>query len=111
MLYGACYYPEQWPEERWKIDAKLMHDAHINIVRMAEFAWSKMESKEGEYSFEWLDKVIDILSKYGIKVVLGTPTAAPPKWLIDKYPDILPVDVNGLTMGFGSRRHYCPNNP
>ncbi len=111
MFYGADYYPEHWPEERWEIDANLMHEAHMNIVRMAEFAWSKIEPKEGEYNFEWLDKAINILSKYGIKVVLGTPTAAPPKWLIDKYPDILPVDSNGFVMGFGSRRHYCPNNP
>ncbi|MCW1309718.1 MAG: beta-galactosidase [Candidatus Nanoarchaeia archaeon] len=111
MFYGSDYYPEHWPEERWEIDARLMHEAHMNIVRMAEFAWSKIEPEEGKYDFKWLDKAIDILSKYGIKVVLGTPTAAPPKWLIDKYPDILPIDANGLVMGFGSRRHYCPNNP
>lgn len=110
MFYGADYYPEHWPEERWEIDARLMHEAHMSIVRMAEFAWSKIEPEEGEYDFKWLDKAIDILSKYDIKVVLGTPTAAPPKWLIDKYPDILPIDANGLVMGFGSRRHYCPNN-
>ncbi len=111
MFYGVDYYPEHWPEERWETDARLMHDAHMNIVRMAEFAWSKIEPKEGEYNFEWLDKAIEMLAKYDIKIVLGTPTAAPPKWLIDKYPDILPVDSNGFFMGFGSRRHYCPNNP
>lgn len=111
MFYGVDYYPEQWPMERWEVDVKLMHEAHINIVRLAEFAWAKIEPEEELYDFSWLDSVIDILSKYNIKVILGTPTAAPPKWLIDKYPDILPVDRNGIILGFGSRRHYCPNNP
>jgi len=110
MYYGVDYYPEQWPENEWEKDAQLMSQANINIVRMAEFAWSKIESKEGEFNFEWLDKVINILANYGIKVILGTPTATPPKWLIDKHPDILPIDYNGNKLGFGSRRHYCPNN-
>lgn len=111
MFYGADYYPEQWPEERWEKDAQLMREANINIVRLAEFAWAKIEPKEGVFNFDWLDKAIDILSHNKIKVILGTPTATPPKWLIDKHPDILPVDYNGNILGFGSRRHYCPNNP
>ncbi|WP_026486278.1 beta-galactosidase [Caldanaerobius polysaccharolyticus] len=111
MFYGADYYPEHWPEERWETDAHLMKEAGINVVRLAEFAWAKLEPDEGLYDFSWLDKAISILARHGIKVILGTPTAAPPKWLIDKHPEILPVDNDGYVKGFGSRRHYCYNNP
>src|SRR5690348_5937236 len=106
MYFGEDYYPEHWPKERWPHDAKLMSEANINIVRLAEFAWAKMEPEDGAYDFSWLDESISILAGEGIKVILGTPTAAAPKWLMDKYPDMYPVDVYGLTKGFGTRTHY-----
>ena len=111
MYYGVDYYPEHWPEERWPLDAKLMEEAGINVTRLAEFAWSKLEPEEGSFDFSWLDKVINILSRHNIKVVLGTPTASPPMWLVKKYPQILPVDKDGHIMGPGGRRHYCYNSP
>lgn len=111
MYLGTCYYPEHWPEERWAKDAELMKKCGFNVVRLAEFAWSKLEPKEGKYEFDWLDKVIALLSGQAIKVILGTPTASPPAWLIKKHPQVLSVDENGLVKGFGSRRHYCVNNP
>ena len=111
MYYGADYYPEHWPKERWAEDARLMKEANINVVRLAEFAWAKLEPAEGHYDFSWLDEAIDILGKEGIKAVIGTPTATPPKWLVDKYPDIYMKDRYGHVRGFGSRRHYCYNSP
>ncbi|MFC5529752.1 beta-galactosidase [Cohnella yongneupensis] len=111
MYFGVDYYPEHWPEERWAVDARMMREANINIVRLAEFAWSRLEPEEGEYDFSWLDRAIKVLVAEGIRIVLGTPTAAAPKWLMDKHPDMYPVDVYGLTKGFGTRRHYCPNHP
>ncbi|WP_219835760.1 beta-galactosidase [Paenibacillus sp. R14(2021)] len=111
MYFGVDYYPEHWPEERWPIDAEMMKQANINIVRLAEFAWAKMEPEEGVYDFAWLDRAIEVLAGAGIKIVLGTPTATAPKWLMDKYPDMYPVDVYGLSKGFGTRRHYCVNHP
>lgn len=111
MYFGVDYYPEHWPEERWSIDAKMMWEANINIVRLAEFAWAKMEPEEGTYDFSWLDRSIEVFSSEKIKIVLGTPTAAAPKWLMDKHPDMYPMDVYGLTKGFGTRRHYCLNHP
>lgn len=110
MYFGVDYYPEHWPEERWPHDAQMMREANMNIVRLAEFAWAKMEPAEGVYDFTWLDRAIDVLAKEGIKVILGTPTAAAPKWLMDKHPDAYPKDLHGLTKGFGTRRHYCPNH-
>jgi len=111
MVYiGVDYYPEHWDEERWPIDADLMQKAGLNVVRLAEFAWSKLEPEEGIYDFSWLDEVINILKRRDIKIVLCTPTAAPPAWLIEKHPDILPVLRNGQRMPFGARRHYCITN-
>lgn len=110
MLFGVDYYPEHWPEERWPVDAEMMREANINIVRLAEFAWVKLEPAEGMFDFSWLDRAIDILAEHGIKVILGTPTATAPKWLMDKYPDMYPSDFYGIKKGFGTRRHYCPNN-
>jgi len=107
---GADYYPEHWDRERWPVDAELMEKAGIDVVRLAEFAWSKLEPEDGRYDFDWLDEVMDVLDKRGIKVVLCTPTAAPPAWLIEKYPDILPVLRGGQRMSFGARRHYCITN-
>ncbi|GMK43545.1 beta-galactosidase [Paenibacillus glycanilyticus] len=111
MKFGVCYYPEHWPEERWPLDAKLMREAGINIVRIGEFAWSKLERRPGEYTFEWLDRSLSILASEGIRVVLGTPTATPPKWLMDRHPDLYMRDNKGIARGFGHRRHYCYNHP
>jgi beta-galactosidase len=111
MILGADYYPEHWSRERWEIDAKLMKEAGIKFVRLAEFAWHKMEPEEGKYDFDWLDEAIEVLTKEGIKVILGTPTAVPPMWLVKKYPEILPVDSDGHVMGPGGRRFYCYNSP
>jgi len=111
MYFGADYYPEHWPRERWAEDARLMKEANINVVRLAEFSWAKLEPSEGNYDFSWLDEAIDVLSRQGIKVVMGTPTATPPKWLMDKHPEIYMKDKYGHIRGFGSRRHYCYNSP
>ena len=110
MFFGADYYPEHWEEERWQIDASLMKRLNFNIVRLAEFAWVKMEPDEGVFDFAWLDKAISILSKQGIGVVLCTPTAAPPQWLTSKHPEILQKDEKGITASTGGRRHYCQTN-
>ena len=104
---GTCYYPEHWPKEVWADDARRMADAGLTWVRIGEFAWKRLEPSEGEFEFEWLDEAIDILGRAGLKVVLGTPTATPPKWVLDKYPDMLAVDTEGRLRRFGSRRHYC----
>ena len=106
-MFGVCYYPEHWPESQWDEDAKMMADLGLTYVRIGEFAWSRLEPNPGEYDFAWLDKSVATLASAGLKVVIGTPTATPPKWLIDQYPEILPVDPDsGRTRGFGSRRHY-----
>lgn len=111
MKLGVCYYPEQWPEARWPVDARMMVDAGLTVVRIAEFAWSKMELSPGHYEWKWLDRAIDILSGVGLQVILGTPTATPPAWLTAMFPDMLRVDANGRRRRHGSRRHACVNHP
>jgi beta-galactosidase len=105
-MLGVCYYPEHWNENIWAEDARRMREMGIEFVRIGEFAWSRMEPSRSAYDFGWLDRAIETLDKAGLKVVLGTPTATPPKWLMDEYPDIAPVDEMGNARGFGSRRHY-----
>jgi len=104
---GTCYYPEHWPESQWLKDAAQMSELGLTWVRIGEFAWSRLEPQPNVFEWEWLDRAIDTLGKAGLKVILGTPTATPPRWMLDKHPDMLAVDVNGHQRKFGSRRHYC----
>jgi beta-galactosidase len=108
--FGAAYYPEHWPEDRWETDVHLMAAAGFTVARMGEFAWSTFEPSEGSFHFEWLERAIALLAENGIKSVLGTPTAAPPAWLTQQYPDTLAVDENGLRKKHGKRCHYCVNS-
>jgi beta-galactosidase len=109
FYFGVDYYPEQWPEERWPIDVDLMSEAGFNVVRLADFAWSKIEPKPGCYDFTWLDSVISLLHRRDIRVILGTPTASPPAWLMGQHPQLFRVRDDGLAVTFGNRREYCPN--
>jgi beta-galactosidase len=110
MKLGVCYYPEHWPQERWPQDARLMREAGLSLVRIADFAWTIIEPKEGDFSWSWLDRAIEVLAGEGLQIVLCTPTASPPSWLCRAYPEIMPVDAEGRRRRFGSRRHYCPNS-
>jgi len=120
MYFGVDYHPEQWvhpyggtpenPEGGWVRDVELMQMAGINVVRMGEFTWGLCEPEEGKYDFAWLKRVMDVLGKARIKVVLATPTAAPPIWLTRKHPEILPVDERGLVKHEGTRRAACLNS-
>ena len=103
---GVCYYPEHWNEAQWAEDAARMAALGLTWVRIGEFAWSRMEPEPGRYDWAWLDRAIDVLTGQGLKVVLGTPTATPPRWMADRHPDMFAVDKDGRPRGFGSRRHY-----
>ena len=103
---GAAYYPEHWPEEMWEDDLNRMLDAGIETIRIAEFAWSKVEPREGEFTYEFFDRFLDLCEKVGMHVIFCTPTATPPVWLTEKYPEVLNCDINGNKLYHGSRRHY-----
>ena len=86
---GVCYYPEHWPEEIWDRDAQLMAETGLTWVRIGEFSWSRLEPQPGQFDWGWLDRAIAALGKAGLKVILGTPNATPPRWMLDKHPDML----------------------
>ena len=104
---GVCYYPEHWSVEKWLADVKIMQDLGLEWVRIGEFAWSRLERKRNDFNIKWLREILDLFHEKNMKVIFGTPTATPPKWLIDQHPDILSVDQWGQVRQFGSRRHYC----
>lgn len=108
---GVDYYPEHWDESIWETDIRLMQKTGVKVVRVAEFAWSRLEPAEGAFDLAWLDRAVDLFHQYGIQVVIGTPTATPPRWLTTAYPDVLPVFADGRIYHPGVRGHRCYNSP
>ena len=111
ILFGAAYYPEDWPESQRPYDIEMMKKAGMNVMRFGEFAWHNMEPRPGEFDFAWLHRVVDDLGANGIKSILGTPTATPPRWFLLRYPDAAVLEPNGQRALHGGRRHCCSNNP
>jgi beta-galactosidase len=111
LCYGGDYNPEQWPEEVWAEDARLMRRAGVNLVSLGVFAWSRLEPAPGRYTFGWLDRAMDLLAGAGVRVALATPTASPPPWFSLAHPDALPVTAQGVRLTHGSRDTYCASAP
>jgi beta-galactosidase len=108
---GTAWYPEQWPESRWDADLTLMEQAHVNFVRVGEFAWSTIEPHEGEFHLDWLQHAVRAAERHHIAVVVGTPSAAPPAWLTQKYPNTLRTMENGRKDGHGNRQQFDWSDP
>ncbi len=108
---GVCYYPEQWDPALWRDDLRRMKKAGIGTIRIAEFAWSKVEPREGEFTYDFFDGFLDIVEEEGMHVIWGTPTATPPAWLTEKYPEVLNCRIDGTPYRHGLRRHYTYNSP
>ena len=108
---GVCYYPEHWPRSMWRDDLARMKAAGISTVRVAEFAWSIFEPQEGVFSFAFFDGFLALCEETGVKVIFGTPTATPPAWLTEKYPETLNAFMDGTLLSHGARRHYNYNSP
>lgn len=110
IYFGAAYYPETWPEEQVDKDIERMKELNMNVMRMAEFSWSKMEPEEGKYNFSWLHRIIEKLHANGISVILGTPSATPPVWMWEKYPEIARTEELGVKKIHGERRSTSYTN-
>lgn len=108
---GAAFFPEQQPRATWPEYVARLAEAGIQFVRLGEFAWDKLEVREGEFNWEWLDTVLELLARHNIQALLCTPTAVPPIWACETYPEIHPVQRDGKTFGFGVRRYTCPTSP
>ncbi|MDN3293241.1 beta-galactosidase [Streptomyces ficellus] len=111
LLFGGDYNPEQWPEETWHEDVRLMQEAGVNSVTLGVFSWARIEPRPGARDFGWLDRLMDLMHVHGIGVVLATPTASPPPWMGSRHPETLPRDENGQTVWWGSRQQFCASSP
>lgn len=108
IWFGGDYNPEQWPEEIWGEDVRLMREAGVNVATVAVFAWSRIEPRPGVFDFAWLDRCLDLLHAHGIRVCLATATAAPPPWFTAAHPESAPVKADGTRLTYGSRQCYSP---
>lgn len=110
IAYGGDYNPEQWPEEIWHEDMRMFKLAHINTVTLNVFSWASIQPSENEYDFERLDKIINLATDNGLKIVLATATGAHPAWMAHRYPEVLRTDFQGRAHKFGGRHNSCPNS-
>ncbi|MBT2484404.1 MULTISPECIES: beta-galactosidase [unclassified Microbacterium] len=111
MHYGGDYYPEQWDRAIWQEDIERMQEAGVTLVTVGVFAWGRIQRREGEFDWDWLDEILDLLHGAGIGVNLATATASPPPWATTAYPQMLPRDREGVVYSPGSRQHYAPTSP
>lgn len=111
LSLGTCYYPEHWDRNMWEEDLARMLSHGIKTIRIGEFAWSKVEPREGEFTFAFFDEFLKVVAETEMKVIFGTPTATPPAWLTEKYPEVLNCRMDGVKFRHGMRRHYNYNSP
>jgi len=111
MLHGGDYNPDQWPEDVWEEDMRLLKLAHCNSMSVGIFAWARLEPAEGQYDFRWLDRVMDLLAENGGYAVLATPSGARPAWMAVKYPEVLRVRPDRGRNLFGRRHNHCLTSP
>ena len=111
LSLGTCYYPEHWDKKLWRDDLRRMKENGIFTIRIAEFAWSKVEPEEGVFTYEFFDEFLEVAKEANMKVIFGTPTATPPAWLTEKYPEVLNCRLDGTPFYHGMRRHYNYNSP
>ncbi|WEV59594.1 beta-galactosidase [Bifidobacterium sp. ESL0728] len=111
LWYGGDYNPDQWPEEIWDDDIRLMRKAKVNLVSLGIFSWAKIETSDGVFDFDWLDRIVGKLGKAGIAVDMASATASPPMWLTQKHPEVLWRDERGDICWPGARQHWRPTSP
>lgn len=111
LSFGGDYNPEQWSEDVWEEDMRMFKLAHIDTVTLNVFSWASLQPNETTYTFEKLDRIMEMVHKNGLKVCLATSTGAHPAWMAKKYPEILRTEYNGMRRKFGGRHNSCPNSP
>jgi len=113
LLHGADYNYEQWLDHPRVLDQDLvfMNEAGVNVLAVGIFSWSKLESDEGRYNFQWLDECFERLYKNGQKIILATPSGSKPAWLSQKYPEVCQVNRKGLRQPHGGRHNHCRTSP
>lgn len=110
MPYGGDYNPEQWDEEIWKEDMRILRKGHVDVVTLNVFNWAMLQPDEETYDFSALDDTIKRVTEAGMNIVMATATAAMPAWMARKHPDILRTEWSGMRRKFGGRHNCCPNS-
>lgn len=111
ILYGGDYNPEQWPEDTWENDIRLLKNAGVNIVTLNVFSWAAIQPDEMTYDFNRLDRIVELMSKHELLICMATGTGAHPAWMATRYPEILRTEFGGQRRKFGGRHNSCPNSP
>jgi beta-galactosidase len=111
IWYGGDYNPDQWPEDLWDEDVRLMRLAHLDVATLPVFSWTTLQPAEDQYDLSWLDRILNKLAAGGIYACIATSTAAQPAWMSLRYPDVLRTDINGVKHRHGGRTNFCPNSP
>lgn len=113
FAHGGDYNPDQWRHIPGTLeeDVRLMKLAHCNLMSVGIFSWAALEPREGEYDFDWLERVLDTLYANGIHVFLATPSGARPAWMSQKYPEVLRVSDQGIRNLHGERHNHCFTSP
>lgn len=111
FLHGADYNAEQWPREIWDEDMRLMKLANCNEMSVGIFSWAKLEPEEGVFDFSFMDEIVDKIYENGGRVILATPSGARPRWLAEKYPEVLRVGRDGVREKFRARHNHCLTSP
>ena len=108
---GVCYYPEHWDRSLWCDDLQRMKEHGIRVIRVAEFSWNLFEPQEGAFDDTFWDEFLDLAAECGMQVIFCTPTATPPAWLTEKYPEVLNCDIYGHLVYHGMRKHHNMTSP
>ena len=111
MEFGAAYYPEHRDPNKWEYDLDHMKEANITALRVAEFAWSRLEPRDGEYDFSWLDTFADLAEARGIRLLVCPPLRTLPSWLMDQDSTLAIEREDGVILEYGSRYSFCINHP
>ena len=108
---GVCYYPEHWDKSLWRDDLRRMRENGIGVIRVAEFSWNLFEPEEGRFDDSFWDAFLDLAAECGMRVIFCTPTATPPAWMTEKYPEVLNCDIYGHPVRHGMRKHHNMTSP
>lgn len=113
FLHGGDYNPDQWLDypEILNEDIEMMQEANVNTVTVGVFSWWVLEPSEGEFTFEWLDRIFDDVHKFGGNVILATPSGGRPQWLSQKYPEVNRTNSLGQKHTQGFRHNHCYSSP
>lgn len=95
LYVGACYQPIDRSSSEIDEDIDHMKGAGFNVVRMGDLSWDSFEPRQGQFTFDWFDRIMDKMHAAGIRVILDIPGSPAPIWLHRAYPGVDIVNQAG----------------